>query len=328
MTIQKIEENFLRDIKADFSPHTVEMYARSVKLFNEMLAEDFKLLPTAPSKMLCADHFIRFPGWVVTYKWDGASGYSRASLGVFASGVRRFLDDLEINGIVNPTDRETLRLRKAMDRIWRRPSDTVGKTLKEGDVEKLLVAVRTMKVKPVQRKRDIALLEFMASTGCRSAEASGLKRGKINLDNMTAVVKGKGRGGGKVGILDFSETARDALIDYWTAAGISKPDDPAFSRHDNRAMKKLMSITTSTTYHVVREVMKVAGVDPHTFSPHYFRHAGITAVWNETHDLLITQKYARHSSPTTTANVYTHISRDEVREAVRRTFDKKGKKTG
>lgn len=51
------------------------------------------------------------------------------------------------------------------------------------------------------------------------------------------------------------------------------------------------------------------------FHFHALRHTAITNMYRATHDLLLTQRFARHASPLTTAH-YTHPGDEELMAAI------------
>ena len=65
-----------------------------------------------------------------------------------------------------------------------------------------------------------------------------------------------------------------------------------------------------------REWQKKAGFD-RLYPFHCLRHTSVTAVYRQTRDLFLAQRFARHASPLTTT-VYTHPSDDEMSERLRR----------
>ena len=50
---------------------------------------------------------------------------------------------------------------------------------------------------------------------------------------------------------------------------------------------------------------------------HCLRHSAVTAVYRQTRDLFLAQRFARHASPLTTT-VYTHPGDDEMASQLRK----------
>jgi site-specific recombinase XerD len=109
--------------------------------------------------------------------------------------LRLFYDFLNLGGVVNYVAPRFVRLRRP---LWNSPG-----VLTEGQVQKLIAVAQT--------PRERALVEFLYGTGCRLAEVRTLKVQDVDLDARCARVRGKL---GKVRIVLFTETARDALRAY------------------------------------------------------------------------------------------------------------------
>ena len=62
-------------------------------------------------------------------------------------------------------------------------------------------------------------------------------------------------------------------------------------------------------------VQRRAGFD-RLYPFHSLWHTSVTAVYRQTRDLFLAQRFARHASPLTTV-IYTHPSDDEMRDRVR-----------
>lgn len=208
------------------------------------------------------------------------------------------------------TYQETVRYQNAVKRSHRRHEDRLPRWPQRDDVDLMLKAVREHNEKSPIKERNIALLEMLASSGCRISEVLNLDIKDIDLVNRSAVVTGKGSKDRRV---FFSQAAIDALVAYWEIRKSSMPTDPAFARHDKGAGKKRMKrINTVTARNVVREIAMIAGIDPTKFSPHYFRHAFAIRVLAETDNLALVQDLLGHASPNST-RVYAKIYPEDMR---------------
>jgi integrase/recombinase XerD len=162
--------------------------------------------------------------------------------------------------------------------------------------------------------RDVALLELLASSGCRISEVINLNVKDIDLAERPAVVLGKGNKERRVW---FSVDAAKFLQEYWTSRK-AQPDEPAFSRHDRSAAFRIERLTTDGARMIVKGVALLAGVKK--FSPHYFRHGFAIRALAETKNLALVQDLLGHSSPTAT-RVYAKIYPEELQIAHRGIFD-------
>jgi len=235
---------------------------------------------------------------------------------VHVSAAKLFLDWLVINKHIEPSYADVLRYDKAVRQGGKRREDKLPRTPRVGDIDKMLVAVQDVNEESPRKERNIALLELLASSGCRNGEVVTLLVKDIDLVEHSAIVTGKGSKQRKV---FFSSDAAQALRTYWTARGNAEPASPAFSRHDRGAGKKIKPITTETVRDIVEGVMAVAGIDPGTFSPHRFRHGFAITMLQETSDLALVQDLLGHSSPVST-RVYAKIYPEAMRKAHKKVF--------
>jgi integrase len=102
---------------------------------------------------------------------------------------------------------------------------------------------------------------------------------------------------------------------------------PVFARHDKKAGKRVLPISTRTAENIVaRYVVKALGEEAQgTITPHTFRHYFVTrAARNQ--DILLAQHLARHESINTTSS-YTHLTETEIDEAYAAVFDEETSQT-
>jgi site-specific recombinase XerD len=240
---------------------------------------------------------------------------SKGTAGVYGSASKALLDWMVIANMLQPTYNDTIRIKKSMNRSHRRHEDKLPRFPNRTDVPKMLEAVRLYEETP-RKERNIALLELLASTGCRNNEIVQLKVKDIDLVNRTTIVIGKGSKERRVW---FSHAAADALKEYWRVRGSSKAPEPALARHDKGAGHKIKPMTTTTTRNIVKDVAVLAGIDPAKFSPHYFRHAFAIRVLSETGNLALVQDLMGHESPSST-RVYAKIYSEDMQKAHREIF--------
>lgn len=142
-----------------------------------------------------------------------------------------------------------------------------------------------------EQKRNIALIEFLLSTGCRVGEISILKRDDIDLENRTALVLGKGN---KERTVFLTPTAKMRLIEYWEIAG---EKEYAFSPLTNEKLHG-KNIRVSGLEIIVREIGKRAGVK--NCHPHKFRRTCATIAYKKGMSAVDIQKMLGHASLETT----------------------------
>jgi site-specific recombinase XerD len=266
---------------------------------------------TDPIEKLNIQHFIDFIMWLFgKYKKGTASYYATAS--------KAFLEFLVVEGIVFMDYLDGIRYKMAFDHAHRKREEKLPRFPKKGDIQRMLEAVYTHQDFTPKRERDIALLEMLASTGCRISELIALDVKDIDLENRTAIVIGKGD---KERHVFFNSQAKLALENYWAARRSSRmPTDPIFARHDKGAgNKRLKRMTTTTARNIVNEIAEFAGLDVSKMSPHYFRHAFAIRVLSETGNLALAQDLLGHRDPKST-RIYAKIYADDLKQAHRSIF--------
>lgn len=153
--------------------------------------------------------------------------------------------------------------------------------------------------------RDAALLEFLYATGCRVAEAAGLRIDDVVLEARTARVTGKG---GRQRMVYLNESAAHALQAYlrrrFAALPASRSEPAVFLNPDGGAL------SDRSMRRVVARYRPYAGKP---VSPHTFRHSFATHLLNGGADIRTVQELLGHASLSTT-QVYTHTSVERLRE--------------
>jgi site-specific recombinase XerD len=291
------------------SLNTARTYQGALKIFQEFLAEA-GFSPDQPAEALQMEHFIKFPAFLA------GLGYSKRSIGVYLGGARFLLDWLVINGLLRPDYSETLRYELAVQQIQKKSESRLPRVPEKGAVEKILQAIDNYHAETPVKERNIAIIYFLLTTGCRNNELVQLKVKDIDLKAQHALVLGKGQRERRV--FFNAQTAR-ALEAYWSARGFREKAQPAFARHDDGAGKKKQALTTTSIRNIVDDFALLAGLDKGSFTPHYFRHAFAIKMLQETHDLALVQDLLGHASPAST-RVYAKIYPDDLEKAHRQVW--------
>lgn len=219
------------------------------------------------------------------------------------------LDWLVTRNIIEPTYAESVRWKSARAEIGKRRESKLPPMAPKGSVESMRRTARLIDIPSPRRERDIAIIEFMASSGCRIGEVCALHLKDIDLKDRRAKVTGKGN---KERIAFISPAAADALKRYWLVRGFDSPSDPAFARHDDGAGAGHLAITTTGMRQIIRQIALVAGLDG--FHPHLFRHGFGVTMLRKTGNLALVQDLLGHASPAST-RVYAKIDPADLQEA-------------
>ena len=246
----------------------------------------------------------------------GDMSIEKRSLAVYITGVHYFLKWLIRKELVELSFSEYFGFEENV-KDWTSKIQREPRIPPEGAVDKMMDATPLLNEGSPAQERDIAIILFLYSTGCRNAELCGLKIRDINVNKGTARVTGKGD---KSRPVFFNLAARQALEDYWTARKNRSPNAYAFTAHD-RGMKgrDTKGLTTSSVRDIVDKVSALAGLDRLSFTPHSFRHAFATRMLRETGNLALVQDLLGHADPKTT-RVYATINEEDLKAAHQRVF--------
>jgi integrase/recombinase XerC len=165
--------------------------------------------------------------------------------------------------------------------------------------------------------RDRALLETLYSTGARVSELSRMDIGDLDMDDGTALLRGKGR---RERLAGLGRPCREALEDYLAAAADARV------RRDRRAVFVNRFGTRLTTRGIARVLEKrVAAAGLHgRVSPHTLRHSFATHMLQAGANLREVQELLGHRSVAST-QVYTHLTLDHLMRVYRKAHPRAGK---
>lgn len=197
--------------------------------------------------------------------------------------------------------------------ISKNPSKPIKKTKTRKAKKKAFSEVELVRIKDTclsmpgphqeeRRARDIALVEFLLSTGCRVGEVAELRRESINLDDQTAIVLGKGN---KERTVFLTNTVKYRLIDYWKLAGEAPY---VFSAVSKRARGTRMEISGIEIE--MRRIGKLSGVS--NCHPHRFRRTCATYALKKGMSLIDVQQMLGHESLDTT-RVYLDLDSSDLK---------------
>ncbi len=223
------------------------------------------------------------------------SGLSARSLARLISAVRSFYRYLLMDGVVAADPAERL----SSPSVWL----SLPKFLTVKEVESLLAAPDGEEPRGV---RDRAMLEVLYGAGLRVSELVSLKPADVSLEDGFLICRGKG---GKERIVPLGASACGAVRAYLAGAR------PLF---DKRSAVPLFLtrrggvFTRQGFWKLLKGYAKKAGLAA-KISPHVLRHSFATHLLERGADLRSVQLMLGHSQITTT-QIYTHVSRDRLRQ--------------
>jgi site-specific recombinase XerC len=162
--------------------------------------------------------------------------------------------------------------------------------------------------------RDHLILAVALGTGLRLHELLALDVGDIAFPDGTprSRVRLRVAKGGRTSDIFLPRRLQTKLRRFliWKARGGESlaPDAPLFASRDGRRLSKRRAQQLFATW------QQRAGLDQHhTF--HRLRHTAVNQVYRATKDILLTQRFARHSSLLVTA-VYLHPTDEDLARSV------------
>ncbi|MBE7023217.1 MAG: tyrosine recombinase XerC [Ruminococcaceae bacterium] len=156
--------------------------------------------------------------------------------------------------------------------------------------------------------RDYCIITLFLNCGMRLAELVSINTTDIRGDKLTVIGKGD-----KERTVYLNDACLDAIDAYMT---VRKNQSPTAS--DKNALflsSRNRRISRRTVQHIVEINVKKLGLDPHKFTTHKLRHTAATLMYQSGVNIRALQKILGHKQLTTT-EIYTHVSDDQIKEAV------------
>jgi integrase/recombinase XerD len=159
-------------------------------------------------------------------------------------------------------------------------------------------------------RRNKAMLEVLYSCGLRVSELVGLRISDIYREEGFVRIIGKGN---KERLVPISSTALREIDHYMPDRNAMLDIDRGYADilFLNRRGKQLTRVMVFT---IIRQLAEKSGLKKR-ISPHTFRHSFATHLVNGGADLRAVQEMLGHESIVTT-EIYTHLDREYIREAI------------
>jgi integrase/recombinase XerD len=181
-------------------------------------------------------------------------------------------------------------------------------------VEETIRLVERPDVSTPEGVRDRAMLELMYAAGLRVSECCALKLTSLHLAERLVTLDGKGS---KQRLVPVAKKAADWVEFYMGDARKRILDSARSVRPDARnrlfVSRRGTGLTRQAIWKLTRKYALLAGItqDVH---PHVLRHCFATHLLVNGADLRVVQALLGHASISTT-EIYTHLSRDDIRAA-------------
>jgi integrase/recombinase XerC len=284
--LQARVESFLEHLRHErrVSPRTVEGYAHDLALFTQWLGAG-----AVADWGAVTEHHVR--GFVGQRRRKGVAGRSVQRA---LSALRTFFRYLLREGAVSGNAAQGVRAPKTARKL---PAtldpDQLARLLGEPGDERLAV-------------RDAAMMELFYSSGLRLAELVGLDLGRLDLDDATVEVIGKGA---KTRRVPVGRLALDALR-RWLAVR------PSMTSADEEAVfvsERGRRIHPRTVQARLRRRAIERGATRHVH-PHLLRHSFASHLLESSGDLRAVQELLGHANIGTT-QIYTHVDFQHLAQA-------------
>jgi len=289
MESKKMVERFRRYLKLQqgASPNTVDAYMRDIQKLFDFLENEKK----QPTEVELSD----LQSFAAGLHDIGVCPRSQCRI---LSGVRSFYRFLQLDGYIEQDPTELLE------------SPQLGEHLPEfltpDEVDRLEDSIDLTKA---EGHRNRAIIEVLFSCGLRVSELVNLKLSQLYIDEQYVRVMGKGS---KERLVPISQRAIDELNDWFACRNelTIKPGEEDYVFLNRRGTH----LTRTMILIMLKRQAEEAGIQK-TISPHTLRHSFATALLEGGADLRVIQALLGHESIGTT-EIYTHLSRQALREAI------------
>lgn len=157
--------------------------------------------------------------------------------------------------------------------------------------------------------RDVFIVEFLYSTGCRVSEFTNVKISDLDMRRKECEVLGKGR---KRRIVYFNARCELAIKNYLEATGRTLRDSGYLLLREREGIKKKdIPMDPGGVQLVCRALGEKAGIDRRVH-PHLLRHTFATNGINRGASVEQIQRMLGHSSISTTM-IYAHVDTSQLR---------------
>jgi integrase/recombinase XerD len=296
VTLDSLVDAYLYHLRVEraLSPHTLAAYGRDLA----------KLVRHAETAGIARGSELDLgvvTGWLSRLAREGLGARSAAR---HLSSLRGFARFLVREGALHQ-DPTSLAARPRFGRKLPRPLDE----------SELIALLEKPDLSTLRGKRDRAMLSVMYAAGLRVSELVRLRLGDVDLERGVVSALGKGE---KRRLVPLGEVALGDLSDYLEARKAAPEKKPARKRDAGILFCSPRGgpLTRQGFWKIVGRYARAAGIRGGAH-PHQLRHSFATHLLSGGADLRSVQTMLGHANVATT-EIYTHVTRDHVRAAHRR----------
>lgn len=284
------EFQFYLKIERNMSENTVSAYFCDIQKFSAFLElKNYNVLP----QDVTSDHLHEFIVFLAE------TGLNEKSQSRIISGLKSFFKYLILEDIIDKDPSILLETPK-----------TGRKLPVVLSVEEIESIIRNIDVSAPLGHRNRAIIEVLYGCGLRVSELATLKISNIFYSGEYLRIIGKGD---KQRLVPLGSAAKKEIDNYMKSFRnhiVPKKGQADFLFLNRRGNK----LSRVMIFNIVKEACANAGIEK-TISPHTFRHSFATHLIEGGADLRAVQEMLGHESITTT-EIYTHIDREYLREAI------------
>lgn len=277
-------------LEKSLSENSIEAYLHDVEKLVQFL--EYKKYGFSP-KDIELKHLQEF------LKWINELGMSSGTQARLISGIKGFYKYLLIENILN-TDPTAL---ITAPRLGRKLPDTLSVI----EINNIIAAID---LSLPEGQRNKAMLETIYSCGLRVSELVNLKISNLYFKDGFVKVIGKGDKERLVPIGSVAIKQINIYRDEVRCHHIIKKDQEDFLFLNRRGAK----LSRVMLFTIIKQLALKIDLKKH-ISPHTFRHSFATHLIEGGADLRAVQEMLGHESITTT-EIYTHLDRDYLRQAI------------
>ena len=284
-------------LEKSLSGNTLEAYYHDIDLLRKFLEE--KQYNIAPEKVKL-NNLQEFLAWI------SESAIGPRSQARVISGIRAFYKYLLMEDVIQQSPADLLELPK----LPRKLPEVLS-------IEEIDMLIKEIDLSKPEGQRNKAMLETLYCCGLRVSELVSLKITDVFFDEEYIKVIGKGN---KQRIVPLGKSTAKLIRIYMNevrchVAVKKEAEDILFLNRNGNKLSRIMAFL------IIQKLKEKAGLHK-KISPHTFRHSFATHLVEGGADLRAVQEMLGHESITTT-EIYTHLNREYLRDAILRFHPRK-----